>query len=324
MNKKDMLDGLSGPDYATYAPCRLCPRDCGVNRLAGEIGACGETAVCAIASAEPHFGEEPGLSGTGGSGTIFFRGCSCGCFFCQNYQISREGVGTPVSPETLYQLAQGLIARGVHNLNFVTGDHFWPHLAALARRLREEDQAIPLLLNTSGYVRPERVSDYARWMDIFLPDYKYADADLAFVCMGDRRYPETAMAALREMVSHKGFLFPFAVNDRMPTAREGVLVRHLILPGHIENSLAALRRLRDEFGPRLPISVMSQYRPVPACRSRGEFARRISREEYDRVRTEVEKLEFEHVYLQEFEPDDAFFPDFERKAPFEGNRRQDA
>jgi putative pyruvate formate lyase activating enzyme len=306
-------------EYAAYGECRLCPRDCGVNRLAGERGVCGETSECAVAAAEPHFGEEPCLSGGRGSGTIFFRGCSCGCFFCQNYQISRGGVGVEIGPEELYSRAVGLMARGVHNLNFVTGDHFWPHLAALARRLRAEGATIPLLLNTSGYVRPERVAEYARWMDIFLPDYKYADPELAQECMGDARYPELALAALREMVAAKGFLFPFDPSGAEP-AREGVLVRHLVLPGHIENTQRALHRLREAFGPRLPLSVMSQYRPVAACRGRGPFERRLTREEHTSVLDLIKALEFEQVFVQGFEPDDAFLPDFERRRPFRGNR----
>lgn len=222
--------------------------------------------------------------------------------------------------DQLCAAAERLIARGVHNLNFVTGDHFWPHIAELARRLRGAGHTIPLLLNTSGYVLPERVPEYARWMDIFLPDYKFADPELARLCMGDARYPEIALAALREMVAAKGFLHPFDPSGRA-TAREGVLVRHLILPGAVENSVAALRRLREEFGPRLPLSVMSQYRPVPGCRSRGEFARRLRRDEHEAVRSAVEELEFENVFVQEFEDDDAFFPDFESERPFRGNIR---
>ncbi len=301
-----------------YERCELCPRRCGVNRLAGERGACGETATCHVASFGPHFGEEPCFTGTRGSGTIFFRGCACGCFFCQNYQISRGGLGETMDNDGLFRAAEALIARGVHNLNFVTGDHFWPHIAELARRLRGAGHRLPLLLNSSGYLLPERVAEYARRMDIFLPDYKFADADLARQCMGAADYPETALAALREMVAARGFLFPFDPTGR-ETAREGVLVRHLVLPGHVENSLRALRRLRDEFGPRLPISVMSQYRPVPRCRGRGDFARRLTSAEYAAIRAEITALEFEHVFIQEFEPDDAFFPDFESERPFRGN-----
>ncbi len=311
---------MSGDWAADYADCALCPRRCRTDRRAGRRGVCGETAECHVASIGPHFGEEPCFSGTRGSGAIFFRGCACRCFFCQNHQISRGGVGAPLNIEALFAAAEGLVAQGVHNLNFVTGDHFWPHIAELARRLRAADHRIPLLLNTSGYVLSERVPDYARWMDIFLPDYKFADPDLARMCMGDARYPDLALAALREMVAARGFLHPMDPSGR-ETAREGVLVRHLVLPGEVENSIAALRRLRDEFGPRLPLSVMSQYRPVPGCRGRGGFERRLQRDEYAAVRAAVEELEFESVFVQELDDDDAFFPDFESDQPFRGNAR---
>lgn len=311
---------MSADWAAAYDGCVLCPRQCRAERRAGQRGVCGETVECFVASIGPHFGEEPCFSGTRGSGTFFFRGCASRCFFCQNHQISRGGVGTPMSVEALFAAAEQLIAQGVHNLNFVTGDHFWPHLAELARRLRAAGHGIPLLLNTSGYVLAERVPEYARWMDIFLPDYKFADPDLARTCMGDARYPELALDALREMVAAKGFLHPFDPAGR-ETAREGVLVRHLVLPDEVENSIAALRRLRDAFGPRLPLSVMSQYRPVPGARGRGEFERRLRADEYAAVRAAVEDLEFENVFVQEFVNDDAFFPDFEADRPFRGNER---
>lgn len=310
-------DAATGGDRA-YAACELCPRRCGVNRLAGARGACGETAECRVATFGPHFGEEPCFTGTRGSGTIFFSGCACGCFFCQNHQISRGGLGAPMDGDGLFRAAEELIARGAHNLNFVTGDHFWPHIAALARRLRAAGYALPLLFNSSGYVLPERVAEMARWMDIFLPDYKFADPDLARTCMAGPDYPDVAMAALRAMVAARGFLFPFDPTGREP-AREGVLVRHLVLPGRVENSRRALRRLRDEFGPRLPISVMSQYRPTPRCRGRGDFARPLTPEEYAAIRADVEALEFENVFLQEWEREGLFFPDFAADRPFRGN-----
>ncbi len=302
-----------------YENCRLCPRRCGVNRAAGQRGFCGEPAVCRIASAGAHFGEESAFSGTRGSGTIFFSGCSCQCFFCQNHQISIAHAGRDFSPEQLLQTARELIRQGVHNLNFVTPDHFWPHIAELCASLRAEGATLPFLFNSSGYQDPARINDYARWMDIFMPDFKFADAALAQDCMRDRRYPEIALAALEQMVAAKGFLYPWDPTGNRP-AQTGVLVRHLVLPGHRDNSLAVIRQLHRAFGRRLPISVMSQFRPMPECRRRGQLTAVVSSADYQPVVDLVYELGFEHAFIQPDLGDARFLPDFARDEPFEGNR----
>ncbi len=307
-------------DLSAYRECRLCPRNCGVDRTAGRKGVCGETAVCRIAHAGPHFGEEPSFSGTRGSGTIFFSGCSSHCFFCQNRQISGENSGREYPPDELPALAEEVLAQAVHNLNFVTPDHFWPHAAALCRELRLRGVEVPFLYNCSGYQLPALIPAVAELMDIFLPDFKFADAELARRCMGAADYPDIAFAALKRMVTEKGFLYPWDPSGRRTAAR-GVLVRHLVLPGQVENSLAVLDRLHREFGSDLPLSVMSQYRPMPACEGRGEFARGVTREEYERVCDRVGELGFWRVYMQELTPETAFLPDFRRPEPFAGNRK---
>lgn len=304
--------------FEAYRACRLCPRDCGVDRTAGGLGVCRETAACRIASAGPHFGEEPSFSGTRGSGTIFFSGCSSRCFFCQNYQISIENTGREVAPDELLGVARRLAASGVHNINFVTPDHFWPHIEYVCRMLREEGVSVPFLFNSSGYQRPDAIARYAEWMNIFMPDFKFADPDLAGACMGDPRYPESALEALRGMVEAAGFLHPWDPTGRRP-AETGVLVRHLILPGHVDNSLAALRLLRREFGRLLPMSVMSQFHPVARCRACGRLDRAITPEEHAAVRDAVLEMGFRHVYLQTLSHGMEFLPDFEREEPFEGN-----
>ncbi len=306
---------------AAYRNCRLCPRDCGVDRTAGLRGYCGETAVCRMASAVAHFGEEPSFTGEKGSGTLFFTGCSSHCFFCQNVQISAGGVGRDASPEDLVEAALGLVEKGVHNLNFVSPDHFWPHLEWLCGELRGRGVTMPFLFNTSGYQKAELVPAYARSIDIFLPDFKFADPGLAKLCMRDARYPELALAAIREMVKAKGFLEPWDPEGRK-TARRGVLVRHLVLPGCVENSLAALRLLHREFGPDLPLSVMSQFKPMPGCREHGLLERAVSQDEYEQVTERVEDLGFEHVFIQPVSENDDFLPDFTEDEPFEGNKRR--
>ncbi len=306
-------------DSSPYSPCRLCPRQCGVDRLGGAPGVCGETADLRIASWGPHMGEEPCFTGTRGSGTIFFSGCSCHCFFCQNWQISNaHGLGQTVSAEAFHRLALGLIETGVHNLNFVTPDHFWPHIEALCARLRDDGVKIPLLFNSSGYQLPALVSRYAAQMDIFMPDFKFADPVLARAVMRDERYPEIALEALRLMVAEKGFLDPFDPTGMEP-ARRGVLVRHLVLPGHVDNTLRVLDLLREEFGRWLPLSLMSQYAPTPAAQPRPPFDRRLGPAEYQAACDRARELGFENLLVQPLAVTDDFLPDFERKKPFKGN-----
>ena len=301
-----------------YRNCTLCPRQCGADRAAGQTGFCGESAVCRIAFAGAHFGEEPCFSGTRGSGTIFFCGCSSQCFFCQNHQISLGHAGRAASEDDLLALAEDLIKRGVHNLNFVTPDHFWPHIEQLGRRLRERGHTLPLLFNSSGYQAPAMVAAYAGIMDIFMPDFKFADPGLAHACMRDRRYPDITREAIRRMVAAKGFLEPWDDEGRL-IARCGVLVRHLVLPGYVENTRQVLRLLRDDFGPRLPLSVMSQFRPVETCLDRGHLDRTVTTEEYDQVCHMIGELGFERVFIQPRKGDPDFLPDFSKPEPFAGN-----
>ena len=304
-----------------YRECVLCPRRCGVDRVAGQTGFCGESAVCRIANAGPHFGEEPCFSGTHGSGTIFFSGCSSQCFFCQNYQISIEHLGHVVTDDELFGIAQHLIHTGVHNINFVTPDHFWPHVEQLCRRLRAAGETVPFLFNSSGLQDPDLVPRYAEHMDIFLPDFKFADAEFAFACTRYHRYPETTLEAVRRMVAAKGFLEPWDP-DTGVIAQRGVLVRHLVLPGYVQNSLAVLKLLREEFGPLLPLSVMSQFQPVERCIERQHLDRVLTTQEYRRVCDAVEELGFQHVFLQPYSGDPDFMPDFDRKEPFAGNGKR--
>jgi len=218
-----------------------------------------------------------------------------------------------------YEIALNLIKQGVHNLNFVTPDHFWPHIEALCIRLREEELKIPLLFNSSGYQLPSMVARYAAHVDIFLPDFKFADPLLARQVMRDERYPEITLEALRLMVAEKGFLDPFDPTGT-DLAKQGVLVRHLVLPGHVENTLQILDLLREEFGRWLPLSLMSQYTPMPAADTRPPFDRPLLTEEYQAAVDHAKKLEFENLLIQPLETTDDFLPDFERQNPFRGNR----
>ena len=304
-----------------YRDCHLCPRGCGVDRVNGKLGVCHQSATCRISSAGLHYGEEPSFTSTRGSGAIFFSGCSCRCFFCQNYQISVGGMGWAVTLEELFESARSLALSGAHNLNFVTPDHFWPHIQLLCRELKNKGVSIPTIFNSSGYQRADFIEEYAECIDIFMPDFKFVQPELARECMGDELYPDIALKALQKMVEFKGFLEPWDPTGAQ-AAQRGVLVRHLILPDHVENSLEVLRLLRAEFGKLLPLSVMSQFHPVPECIQRKKLCRGITREEQNKVRGLVYELGFQHVYLQEI-PDTAdFFPNFAQEEPFVGNKKQ--
>lgn len=303
-----------------YQHCKLCPRNCEVDRASGKRGGCGQTAQCRLALSCAHFGEEPSFTGTRGSGTLFFSGCACRCFFCQNYQISTGGRGHPVTEDALFEAAMDLVAQKVHNLNFVTPDHFWPHIQTLCRRLRAQGVTIPFIFNCSGYQRADVIGQVAQCIDIFLPDFKFADAPLASRCMGDAAYPEIAMAAIAAMVDAKGFLNPWDPSGKR-TARKGVLVRHLVLPGALENSFAVIDALHSRFGSNLPLSLMSQFLPTAACHAQKLFTRPPSLSEYQRVCDYAQGLGFDRVYIQPEAGDDDFMPDFEAKEVFRGNRR---
>ena len=320
---------------AYYRACELCPRRCGVDRARGERGVCNEGARMRIAAVEAHMGEEPPLSGTQGSGTVFFGGCSLGCSFCQNHQISQEGLGRVCSLKTVVDRLISLHReRGIHNVNFVTPDHFFPHTVAIVRCLQDREVHIPTIYNTSGYQRVESLRLVEPVADIYLPDFKYADSALAQRVSGASDYVTVSLEALSEMVRQKGFLDVFAgqgdtgshrTDDPGELAREGILVRHLVLPGHLENSLQALTMLFLEFGQNLPLSLMGQYTPVPSMRSDSLLSRVLTQDEFERVLEHAQHLGFRNLFVQR--PDEvardpyAFLPDFRSAAPFRGNPR---
>ena len=335
----------------SYISCCLCPRHCGVNRLAGERGFCGETAQLRVASIGAHFGEEPPISGSQGSGTVFFSGCSLQCDFCQNYQISHQHVGTFSTVEDVGQRLTELYAtRRIHNVNFVTPDHFFPQTVAIVQYLREQGIEIPTVYNVSGYQDVRALRTIEEVADIYLPDFKYADNRLGEQLSHCRNYAATALDALTEMVRQKGFLDSMFGDDPEAIAHKGVLVRHLILPGQVRNSLDALSMLFLEFGRKLPLSLMSQYYPIPPVKERyglkipswegpgvGNFPSRegagvgklptmnrpITQEEFQQVYDHVQELGFEHLFVQYPEhQDNAFLPDFDQDEPFQGNVKQ--
>lgn len=315
--------------FEAYEDCRLCPRHCGVDRRKSSqtprTGFCGESDQLRVGYVGPHFGEEPPISGNRGSGTVFLAGCSLRCTFCQNYQISHQGLGRPITLHQLLLRVETMIRLNhVHNINFVTPDHFFPHVFCLASRLRQKGFDIPVVFNLSGYESLEIIKLAQNYADIYLPDYKYADASLAWDLSKCRDYPEVALDAISEMVAQKGFL-DACVTGGTPIARKGVLVRHLILPGNLDNSMKALTSLFLEFGGGLPLSLMSQYHPA-RHQDDVNFNRFLSRNEFDRVYAHAMELGFENLFVQFPEMEcnqqpaqfpSPFLPDFQQAEPFQ-------
>lgn len=308
-----------------YRECRLCPRKCGVNRLeqgpGARAGFCGEGHQPRIAYLGPHFGEEPPISGDRGSGTIFFSGCTLQCPYCQNHQISRGGIGNPVDIDDLVVMAVDMVRRDrVHNINLVTPDHFFPHVFQFVSALREQGCLLPVVYNLSGYQSLSMLRKAEPYADIYLPDYKYGDADLCLRLSRCSDYPKVALEAICEMVRQKGFLNVFEKGDTV--AGRGVLVRHLILPSMVENSIQALTALFLEFGPGLPLSLMSQYTPTVPSKIEG-LNRSVTRTEFEQVYSHALDLGFENLFVQfpgQDKSDPAqvspFLPDFRLEQPF--------
>jgi len=256
-----------------YTNCTLCPRRCGADRTAGEKGFCGAPSTALIAKAMLHKWEEPVLAGSGGSGAIFFGGCTLGCKYCQNMAISAAPAGTPMDSIQLRALMEELIAQGAENIDLVTPTHYLPTiLPALSPKL-----PVPVVYNCGGYERVETLRELEGKVDIYLPDLKYADASLSKALSGAADYFPVATTAIREMVRQTG-----AVQWDGDRVTKGVIVRHLILPGCVENSLKILDWLGESFAPgEILVSLMRQYTPMGGLGA--PFDRRVTDEEYDAV-----------------------------------------
>ncbi|MEW5913204.1 MAG: radical SAM protein [Thermodesulfobacteriota bacterium] len=276
--------------------CVLCPRGCRVDRLSGQLGFCQAAAqTAAVNTAQLHHGEEPPISGSQGSGTIFFSGCTMACQFCQNYQISQLGSGEQVNAQDLAGVMLGLEMAGAHNLNLVTPT---PHLVVILKALglaRGYGCQLPVVYNTSGYERAATIRQMDGLIEIYMPDFKYADNAVAARLSGAPNYYEHAKAALAEMYRQVGNL----KLDRRGVARRGLLVRHLVLPGGMAGSEKVFQDLVEICGPGVWVSLMSQYFPTYKALENPELARRINRQEYEHARRALEEAGISQGFVQE-------------------------
>ena len=283
--------------YEVLHHCTLCPRDCGIDRLAGEKGYCRAGAEPVVASWNAHPWEEPPISGTRGSGTIFFTHCTARCLFCQNYPISQLGVGQQVPVQRLGAMMLELQARGCHNLNLVTPTHFVPQILAALALAIEGGFRLPLVYNSSGYDAVETVRLLDGVVDIYLPDAKYADDAIAQRLSGFRGYVEANRAALREMYHQVG---DELLLDENGLAVRGLIIRHMVLPDGLAGTEQVLAWIARELKPSVYISLMAQYFPAHKAVGDPVLGRRITHEEYLRALTAFDELELEHGWRQEY------------------------
>jgi len=261
--------------FASLGHCTICPRRCGVDRLDDEVGFCGVGEAALVASAAPHFGEEDVLVGAGGSGTIFFSGCNLHCIFCQNHDISHGASGKPLLPLDLAGLMLRLQGMGCSNVNFVTPTHVTPQVMLAILEARALGLHAPVVYNCGGYESVETLQALEGFVDIYMPDAKYDDGDVASELSDAPDYPEVMRAALREMHRQVGDL---EIEDGLAT--RGLLVRHLVLPDDMAGSRAVLDFLAEEVSPNTFVNVMGQYRPCYHAAQCARIARRPTREEF--------------------------------------------
>jgi putative pyruvate formate lyase activating enzyme len=307
---------IAGPEMSPLQEyllsCRLCPRQCGINRMKGERGVCGLGSDVTLARALPHHGEEPPISGARGAGTLFLSSCNLRCRYCQNFQISHETYGEIMTPIELAWRMLALQNQGCHNIEAVTPTPQLPQLIDSLQLAWEAGLTLPLVYNCGGYENPEVIRMLDGLVDIYLPDFKYGNEEDAFLFSGLRDYPPFALQSIREMINQVG---PELEIDSDDIATRGMIIRHLIIPGHIENSIQVLNLIRDHLSLDVPISLMSQYTPTPAVKDHPLLGRRITVMEYDEVVNRALDMGFEQLFVQEVN-DRNLCPDFDDQTPF--------
>jgi putative pyruvate formate lyase activating enzyme len=295
--------------YKELENCAVCPQNCGVNRY-DSTGFCGAGSSIKLNLAQLHHGEEPVLSGTRGSGTIFFSHCNLRCVFCQNYPISHNGWGEERSEEDCASLMILLEQSGAHNINLVSPTQYTPQLIKVISIAREWGLDIPIVWNSNAYEHVHTLQKLEGLVDVYLPDFKYAHGVYSKKYSFAANYPEIAINAIREMYRQVGNL----KNGKDGLARKGLLVRHLVLPNKLSGTREALNMLYDSFGADLSLSLMAQYYPAGEADNYPELQRNLSEEEYEEVLEIAENLGFYVVYVQDLQPSPEWTPDFQPSA----------
>lgn len=288
--------------------CSLCPRNCHTDRLAGKTGYCGMDQKLRVARAALHMWEEPCISGTRGSGAVFFTGCNLRCCFCQNRDIAIGDSGLEITVERLAEIFLELQEKGAANINLVTGTHYIPQIIDALDRAGQQGLSIPVVYNCGGYENVEALKLLEGYVDIYLPDYKYAQRELAGKFSHALDYPEKALEAVSEMVRQTGE----PEFDENGYIQKGTIVRHLILPGHTRNSKEVLNILHQTFGNQIYISIMNQYTPIFEQKEYTELNRRVTKREYEKVLDHAFEIGIENGFFQDGETArESFIPAFD-------------
>ena len=291
-----------------YENCLLCPRKCGINRAIGQTGVCGVSAEIRVARAALHYWEEPCISGKKGSGAVFFSGCSLHCVFCQNREISDGKVGKIISKERLRDIFLELKAKGANNINLVTPGQYIPDIVWAVSDARRYGMELPIVYNTSGYENADELKQLEEIVDVYLPDFKYMDSALSAKYSRAKDYPSVAKQAISEMVRQQPGV---VIDDATGLIQKGVIVRQLLLPGHVNDAKAILKYLHDTYQDSIYISMMSQFTPI-ALKDYPEINRTVTRREYERLIDYAIKIGITNAFIQEGNvAKDSFIPAFD-------------
>jgi len=296
--------------------CNICPRNCSSNRLIASKGYCKSGSDYYIASIFNHQGEEPVISGNKGICNVFFAHCNLQCVYCQNHQISNNEIKDEEFilsfEETITQITD-ILDTGVEAVGFVSPSHFVPQTIEIIKELKKRKYFPTIVFNTNCYDKVETLKTLEPYIDVYLPDLKYAFSDIAKKYSQAKDYPQVAFAAIKEMYRQKGsFLFV----NKNNYAESGMIIRHLVLPNNINNSIEVIRFIAKELSTEIYLSVMSQYNPQFLLKKVPELSRPISNKEYNNVLTELKRLNFSNIFFQELESKDNYLPDFNSETPF--------
>lgn len=291
-----------------YENCLLCPRKCGINRRTGQTGVCGVSSEIKVARAALHYWEEPCISGKRGSGAVFFSGCSLHCVFCQNREISDGKEGKVISKERLSDIFMELEGKGANNINLVTPGQYIPDIVWAVNNARSRGMKLPIIYNTSGYENVTELKLLEGIVDVYLPDFKYMDSTLSARYSRAKDYPSVAKQALSEMVRQQPDV---VIDDATGLIQKGVIVRQLLLPGHVNDAKAVLKYLYDTYHDHVYISMMSQFTPI-ALKDYPEINRTVTRREYERLVDYALKIGITNAFIQEGDvAKDSFIPAFD-------------
>lgn len=291
-----------------YENCLLCPRKCGINRRTGQTGVCGVSSEIKVARAALHYWEEPCISGKRGSGAVFFSGCSLHCVFCQNREISDGKEGKVISKERLSDIFIELAGKGANNINLVTPGQYIPDIVWAVNDAKSRGMKLPIIYNTSGYENVTELKLLEGIVDVYLPDFKYMDSTLSARYSRAKDYPSVAKQALSEMVRQQPDV---VIDDSTGLIQKGVIVRQLLLPGHVNDAKAVLKYLYDTYHDHVYISMMSQFTPI-ALKDYPEINRTVTRREYERLVDYALKIGITNAFIQEGDvAKDSFIPAFD-------------